>query len=155
MTYKDVLNFVEFWLKELLHAGHSNVEEKTKILKLVRKEIIMGLDAGFINEDSKYIESGMAKLMGQRYPEMKIKDTESFTISSDKDVNGLNAVGKFIEDNPMLVNYGDFIHWSKLDKYLSIRKNDIPVAKLKDIINFTSNIIIEERKFKLKQTTEK
>lgn len=151
MTYKDALNFVEFWLRELCHKGHTNVEEKTKILKLIRKEINMGLNAGFVSEDEKYNESGMAKLMGQRYPEMKMKDTESFTISSNKDENGLNEIGEFIRKNPDKVLLSDYYQWEKLDKYFSIRRADIPTFKIKSItINFPNNIIIEGRKFKLK-----
>ena len=150
MTNKEAINFINFWLRELLHVGHTNVEEKSKILKLVRREIVMGLDMGFIQEDGEYVESGMAKLMGERYPELKVRDMKGLTVSSDVKENGLEEIGAYIEKNPMKVTYGDYIHWSKLTKYFATRRISLPIKTVEEFIDYKSNIAFKNGKFVLK-----
>lgn len=151
ITNADALNFIKFWLREFLHIGHKDVKEKTKILKILKREIQMGISAGFIQENSKYVHSGMAKLMEERYPDLKIRMLESFIIPSDITKNGLKEIGEYIEKNPMNVAYGDYIHWSKLTKFFATRRVSIPLKTIERIINFKSNIIVEDGKFVLKQ----
>lgn len=151
ITNADVLAFINFWLREFLHIGHKDVKEKTKILKLLRREIQMGITAGLIQEDSRYVYSAMAKLMEERYPELKIRMVESFIIPSDITKNGLKEIGEYIEKNPMDVAYGDYIHWSKLARFFATRRVSIPLKTIERIINFKSNIIVEDGKFVLKQ----
>lgn len=154
MTNKQAIEFINFWLRELLHVGHTNVEEKTKVLKTIRREISMGLDMGYIQEDGEYVESGMAKLMGERYPELKIRDMKGLTVSSDINENGLKEIGDYIEKYPMKVTYGDYIHWSKLTKYFATRRIAIPIKTVEEVIDYKSNIAFKNGKFYLKTKGE-
>lgn len=150
MTNKDVLNFIDFWLYELLHVGHQNVEEKTKILKVIRREIMMGIDMAFVNESDEYVESGMAKLMAQRYPELKIRTMKGMTVSSDIKENGLEEIQNYIEKHPNKVTYADYLHCTKLIKYFAIRKKPMPIQIVQSQIDCKSNLFFEGEKFILK-----
>lgn len=155
MTNKDALTFINFWIRELLHAGHENADEKSKILKIIRKEITMGLDLGLITENESYVESGMAKLMGNRYPELKIRSIDGLTVPSNIEENGLKEIKEYIEQNPIKVSYADYVHCTKLVKYFATRRIALPIKTVENIINYKSNIIFENGKFLLKNMDAK
>jgi len=150
MTNKEALDFVNFWLRELMHVGHKDVAEKTKILKIIKREISMGISAGYTTPNDKYIESGMAKLMGERYPQMKIKSIEDFTVPSDITKNGLQEIKEYIDKNPMVVAYADYLHCAALLRFFSTRRVNIPISTIQKYVKMKSHIEIEDRKFVLK-----
>ena len=143
MTYQDALSSIEYWLRELNHVGHKDREDKIRVLKMMRREITMGINSGLIRKRDQYIPSGMAKLVAQRYPEMKIDLVESFSISPLKSENGLIGIGEIVEKHPEKISYLDYCVYEKLTKYFSTRRHPCPVSKIEGLIPRNSKIRIK------------
>lgn len=144
MTYSDALLSIEYWLRELNHVGHTDKEDKVRVLKMMRREITMGINSGLIRKRDEYIPSGMAKLVEQRYPEMKIGLVESFSISPLKSENGMAELGEFIEKHPESVSHLDYCVHEKLSKYFATRRHPCPVGTIKKLIPSKSRIKIKD-----------
>lgn len=142
MTYSEALNSIEYWLRELNHVHYKDREDKIRVLKMMRREISMGINSGLIRKRDEYIPSGMAKLVEQRYPEMKIDVVESFAISPLKSENGITAIEEVIKKTPHKISYLDFCTWEKISKFFSTRRHPIPADIVKRLIPKNSRIKI-------------
>lgn len=143
MTYSDALSSIEYWLRELNHVHYKDREDKIRVLKMMRREITMGINSGLIRKRDEYIPSGMAKLVAQRYPEMKIEIVESFAISPLKSENGIGDIEEVVKKTPHKISYLDYCTWEKLSKFFSTRRHPIPVNIIKGLIPKNSRIKIK------------